>query len=840
MPDFRSGTNVDRVGGSLDVTPDSSMLMALVDLGEDAFLLLDPAGRILYAAGCVDRVFGVSGNRLLGAELRRFLHATDLAAFDGIMHAGAQGDAAPRILQRRMRVRHPDGTFLQVEAKLDNRLGPQGEGTVLVALRDVEREVSAAANLADRDAFLRGVLDTMVEGVLQVDGDDRITDGNPAAETIFAVSRARLVGMTLHALIAEEGHGALDEAITSALNEPEGRIAGSRCRVKGIRPHGETFPLDLGVSGFWMSGRPVIVLTAHDGTEDEAAAQALKRSEERFALAAEAANDGLWDWWTASPVAYFGPRFEALLGFPAQPVEASLDHWFSRVYQDDFQRLEAALEAALSGDHRTLEVEIRMRHADGVFRWFLARGLGISAEDGRVDRIVGSITDITGRKHAEERAAYMALHDGLTGLPNRQLLLDRIDQTLQRRERDRTRPFALMVMDIDRFRIVNESLGHHVGDQILMRLAERLQGGVRRGDTVARIGSDQFAILLDDLVRQEHAVDRAEEMRALVARSIGAPGMDGIRLDSSVGVRVWLDETVAATDILRDAMLATQEAKRRGGDCAVEFFSDLKIHVLRAYRYESELRVAIRDGGIEAFYQPIIDIATGRPTGFEALARLRLPSGELASPADFIPVAEETGLIAELARLVVEQSVARIAEWKRLLPRLQPLTVAVNLSPKQFDRQDVVTDIRRAVAKAGVLCEDLKVEVTESVLMQNPTTAATILADLKALGVQVGIDDFGTGYSSLSYLREFDFDFLKIDQSFTRRLLSTKRDQELVRTIVQLGQNIGMGVVAEGVEKAEQLALLAELGCHSAQGFLFARPLPAAEATAWLKAQSRS
>lgn len=839
MPDFRSGTNVGRAGGRGEAAPDPSMLMALVDLGEDAFLLLDADGRVQYAAGCVDRVFGMSAAGLAGADMRRFLHATDLAAFDGLMQAG-EGDADGRLLQRRMRIRHPDGSFLQVDAKLDNRLDATGAGRVLVALRDVEREVSAAANLADRDAFLRGVLDTMVEGVLQVDGDDRITDANPAAETIFAVARSRLVGMTLHSLIEEEGHGALDEAIASALDEPEGRIAGSRCRVKGVRPHDVNFPLDLGVSGFWMSGRPIIVLTARDGTEDEAAAQALKRSEERFALAAEAANDGLWDWWTTSPVAYFGPRFEALLGFPAQPVEASLDHWFSRVYQDDFQRLESALEAALTGESKTLEVEIRMRHADGVFRWFLARGLGISGDGGNVDRIVGSITDITGRKHAEERAAYMALHDGLTGLPNRQLLLDRLEQTLQRRERNPNRPFALMVMDIDRFRIVNESLGHHVGDQILMRLAERLQGGVRRGDTVARIGSDQFAILMDELTGQEQAIDRAEEMRALVARSIGAPGMDGIRLDCSVGARVWSDETVAATDILRDAMLAMQEAKRRGGDCAVEFFSDLKIHVLRAYRYESELRVAIRDGGIEAFYQPIIDIATGSPTGFEALARLRLPSGELASPADFIPVAEETGLIAEVARLVVEQSVARIAEWKRLVPRMQPLTVAVNLSPKQFDRQDVVTDIRRAVAKAGVLCEDLKVEVTESVLMQNPTTAASILSDLKALGVQVGIDDFGTGYSSLSYLREFDFDFLKIDQSFTRRLQSTKRDQELVRTIVQLGQNIGMGVVAEGVEKAEQLALLGELGCHYAQGFLFARPLPAAEATAWLKAQSRS
>jgi diguanylate cyclase (GGDEF)-like protein len=511
-----------------------------------------------------------------------------------------------------------------------------------------------------------------------------------------------------------------------------------------------------------------------------------------------------------------------------------MDHWFSRVYTDDLPRLQTALDMMLSGEARTLEAEIRMRHSDGVFRWFLARGLGIKGQDGLVERIVGAITDITGRKHAEERAAFMALHDGLTGLPNRQLMLDRLDQTIQRRDRAPDQPFALLVIDLDRFRIVNESLGHHVGDQLLVRLAERLQGVVRRADTVARLGADQFAVLIDELGDPAGGVGRAEAMRALIARSIGAPGIDGIRLDSSVGVRVWRAESVTATDLLRDATLAMQEAKRRGGDCVVEFFSELKTHVLRAYRYESELRAAIQNGGIEAFYQPIVDIASGVPSGFEALARLRLPSGELASPADFIPVAEETGLIAELARLVVEQSVDQLANWQVRFPRLRGLTIAVNLSPKQFDRQDVVTDIRKAAARAGIACDTLKVEITESVLMQNPTSAASILGDLKSLGVQVGIDDFGTGYSSLSYLREFDFDFLKIDQSFTRRLLSTKRDQELVRTIVQLGQNVGMTVVAEGVERADQLALLGKLGCHRAQGFLFARPLPAADATAWL------
>lgn len=838
MPDFRNDLTGRRATWYGTGAVDPTCLAAVAELSDEALLVLDQKGLLRESTGRTGIVWGGDDRPEPGCDFRQMLEPADRAMFDALVRAPL-GDQDGRIYFGRLMLHCPDGRIRPMEAKIRNRLDEPGVDAVIVALRDVEQQIDTARDLADREAVLHSVLDTMVEGVLQIDGEGRIVDVNPAAESIFATTRSRLVGQSVHALIDTPGHLELDKAILSVLNERGRQGGGLRCRLRGLRRHGVSFPLELGVSGFWLGGKPIVVLTARDGTEDEAASQALKRSEERFALAAEAANDGLWDWWTASPVAYFGARFEALLGFPAQPVEASLDHWFTRVYQDDFQRLEAALEGTLNGEIRNLEVEIRMRHADGVFRWFLARGLGIHNDMGEVERIVGSITDITGRKHAEERAAYMALHDGLTGLPNRQLLLDRIEQTLQRRERSSKRVFALMVADLDRFRIVNESLGHHVGDQILMRLAERLQGGVRRGDTVARIGGDQFAILIDELRGSETAIDRAEEMRALIARSIGAPGMDGIRLDCSIGMRSRSAEVGDATDLLRDAMLAMQEAKRKGGNCCVEFFPDLKVHVLRAYRYESELRVAIRDGGIEAFYQPIIDIATRVPVGFEALARLRLPSGELASPADFIPVAEETGLIAEVARLVVGQSVSRIAEWKALLPQLQPLTVSVNLSPKQFERQDVVTDIRRAVARAGVLCEDLKIEVTESALMQNPTTAASILADLKALGVQIGIDDFGTGYSSLSYLREFEFDFLKVDQSFTRRLQSTRRDQELVRTIVQLGQNIGMGITAEGVEKEEQLTILGALGCNYAQGFLFSRALPAEEATKWLLANAK-
>jgi len=332
---------------------------------------------------------------------------------------------------------------------------------------------------------------------------------------------------------------------------------------------------------------------------------------------------------------------------------------------------------------------------------------------------------------------------------------------------------------------------------------------------------------------------RAENLQEALQTTITVGG-ESADLTASVGLRPFDNETLAPEDLLRDALLASQEAKRLGGDQIVPFFLELRTSALQTFQFENDLRAAIRDGRVEAFYQPLVDIETGRPVGFEALARLNHPSRGIIPPSEFIPIAEETGLIAEFADRVLEQATEQLAVWKENFPQLDPLAVTVNLSPVQFDRQDVVGQLRRAITKTGLNGNDLKVEVTESLLMQNPERSSQILRHIQALGVKICVDDFGTGYSSLSYLRQFSFDTLKIDRSFVSRIVSDNRDAELVRTMIQLGQNVGMSVVAEGVETQSQLDVLCRFGCHFAQGYLFAKPLPANDATDWLKAQAGS
>jgi diguanylate cyclase (GGDEF)-like protein/PAS domain S-box-containing protein len=444
-------------------------------------------------------------------------------------------------------------------------------------------------------------------------------------------------------------------------------------------------------------------------------------------------------------------------------------------------------------------------------------------DDPDVQGIVLNARDVSERKALEEQLVHRAFHDALTGLANRALFYDRIVHAQARAARDGVQ-VGVLFLDIDDFKTVNDSLGHTAGDLLLVGVAQRLKSALRATDTVARLGGDEFAVLLEDVHSIEAATRLAEHL------------LDECRLPLSLGdqdVFVRLSVGVALSrpgqppeELLREADVALYAAKANGKGRYDVFDSIMDARARERLRTELELRRALSQGELRVYYQPIVSLSDRRISGLEALARWQHPQRGLVSPADFIPLAEETGLIVPIGQWVIEQACQQVRVWRDQHPSLQSLVVSVNLSARQFQRDDLVSEIMRAVREAGLEPSALKLEITESTVMQDPDGAAATLRELKALGFQLAIDDFGTGYSSLSYLKRFPVDTLKIDRSFVDGLGADRQDAAIVRSVVELAQALHVTVTGEGIETAMQERELRLLGCDGGQGFLFARPLP--------------
>jgi diguanylate cyclase (GGDEF)-like protein/PAS domain S-box-containing protein len=564
---------------------------------------------------------------------------------------------------------------------------------------------------------------------------------------------------------------------------------------------------------------------------------ALRRSEERYALAVRGANDGLWDWDVERGRVFLSPRWKEMLGYQEGEVSDRVDDWLAAAGDGDRETLRAALMAHLAGPEPQFELEHRMRHKGGRELWVLTRGLAVRDAQGRVVRMVGSQTDITARKLAEQQLVFDALHDGLTGLANRALLLDRMAVAMGARTRGNGTPFALLFLDLDRFKTVNDSLGHAVGDRLLVAIARQLERVVRPGDTVARLGGDEFAVLVHEVPDVSAAVHVAERIQA----SLGGPfavATQEIFVGASIGIALSGESAPDPEGMLRDADLAMYRAKGAGRGRYEVFDRELHYAALQLLKLETELRRAVAAGDFVMHYQPIIDLGRGKIVGFEALVRWRHPERGLIQPTGFIAIAEETGLIAPLGWSVLEQACAQAKVWQQLFPADPPLFMSVNVSGKLFAQMTAVDQLIGVLERSGLAPESLRLEVTENVVLEHGDAVMRQLRDLRALGVQLSVDDFGTGYSSLSYLQRFRYDSLKIDRSFVSGIEGAGGiegvgdSRTIVETILSLASHLGIGVVAEGVETAEQLQHLRRIGCPLGQGFLFAKALdvPAAEA----------
>jgi len=562
------------------------------------------------------------------------------------------------------------------------------------------------------------------------------------------------------------------------------------------------------------------------------AEDALRESEERYALAARGANDGLWDWDLTKGKTYFSSRWKSMLGWSENEICDDPDEWFRRIHPDDVDRVRSDINAHLEEQTPHYEDEYRILHRDGNYLWMLGRGIAVRNKVGKATRIAGSQTDITRGK----------VIDVLTGLPNRVLFMDRLGRSFERARRLKDKTLALIFLDLDGFKLINDSFGHLMGDQLLVAIANRLEATVRSSDsiarfgrnhTIARLGGDEFTILLEGISSTQDATRVAER----IASELSAPfALGGQKLfpTASMGIALYNASYQNPEELLRDADTAMYSAKALGKKRYEVFDSAMRAHAISRLQLETELRVALERNEFEVYYQALVSLDTERIQGFEALMRWNHPTRGLVSPGEFIPVAEETGLIVPMGQWILETACRQARLWQARFGDGTPLSISVNLSPQHFLQPALLQQCRDIMRDMELPQGSLVLEVTESAMMTDPDTAIELMRQLKSLRIQIALDDFGTGYSSLSYLHRFPLDCLKIDRSFVARIME---DDEIVRTIIALGRNLGLRLVAEGVETVEQAEKLRDLACGFAQGYYFCVPISAPEATDLLAAK---
>jgi diguanylate cyclase (GGDEF)-like protein/PAS domain S-box-containing protein len=670
----------------------------------------------------------------------------------------------------------------------------------------------------------REIIESLNEGMAVVDRDGAVRLWNDALERIAGVGREQAEGRRLLDVMPGIAGTELPAAIEVALTTHEPRVlerfefrrANDR-RVLQVR----VFPFVGGVTVFW-----------NDVTDHADAQLALERSEERYALAASGANDGLWDWDLIGNEIHFSARWRGMIGMVAEAGPGLPDEWLDRVHPDDRGDLRAALDAHVSGKTEHFKHEHRMLHSDGTYRWMLCKG-AVRLSHGAATRLAGSLTDVTERAETQEQLRRAAQHDTLTDLPNRALFVELLGHALERSRRQPDRPCAVLFLDIDRFKVINDSLGHQIGDELLVAISRRLQGCVREGDIVARLGGDEFTILLNDLPH----IERARMVAQRILDSIQAPlslGGREIFTSTSIGMAISTPDYASPDEIMRDADSAMYRAKTRGKARYEIFDAEMHAQALDRLGLENDLRRAVERRELSLHYQPIVSLATGQPVGLEALLRWNR-AGVAVSPTTFIPVAEEIGVIEALGAWVVQEACRQFASWQEKLGDDAVAGITVNVSTRQLVQPSFVSVVQAAVIDARMNPSALRLEITETALMKNPEIVEDVLRQLRAFGVKIYLDDFGTGYSSLSHLHKLPVDALKIDRSFVASLMHRDRPA-IVESILALARTLGTPVIAEGVETEDQLRELARLGCAQAQGFLFAKPMAPADAEAYMSA----
>jgi diguanylate cyclase (GGDEF)-like protein/PAS domain S-box-containing protein len=553
--------------------------------------------------------------------------------------------------------------------------------------------------------------------------------------------------------------------------------------------------------------------------------RALRESEERYMLALQGSKDGIWDWKINTGEFFFSDRWLSMLGYSRERVVHNLDGWLNLIHPEDRRTLKTALEDHIQGLTPHLEMEHRMMHQDGGVIWVSTRGEAIRDASGIAYRISGSQTDITERKKIEEQLLHNAFHDSLTGLPNRALIMERIERSIKRIKRRPEDGYGILFLDLDRFKMVNDTLGHNAGDQLLSQIARRFEKMVRSEDTVARLGGDEFIFL-------QEGINDLGDCEALAKRILSELQIPfeimnkSLTVSGSIGIVFGEKSYEHADEVLRDADIAMYRAKTQGRNRHVVFRPDFRRRIVIQAELENRLRHALKENEFRLHYQPVVSLFDNKVVGFEALIRWQPEGYEMVSPAEFIPIAEECGLIIPIGDWVIETACQQLIDWQDRFHGAQPLWVSVNLSCKQFGDPKLGSRILEILEKTGLPPASLRLEITEGRFMENPKLAIQTLQKLIDRGVQIYIDDFGTGYSSLSSISDYPVNLLKIDRAFISLMESNDKNREIVGTIIRLAQDLKLETIAEGVETKGQIQLLSKLSCSFAQGYFFSGAFP--------------
>lgn len=791
----------------------SRQIISLLESTTDAYLAVDRHWHITYFNAEAERLLEVPRQEALGQELWDV--APELASSFYKRFAQA--------LTRQQREQF-EGYYPPLQKFFETHLYPSAEG-LWVFFRDVTERRRNEAALRENSTRSQAVLQNILDGIVTIDGNGVVTAFNHAAEQIFGYEAADIVGRSVTLLMPEPYRSQHDAFVRRYLTARDSAQALGRTReIVGLRKDGSSFPLEISLSEATQHDQPLFIAVLRDLTERRAA-------EENMRLAAKVFDnsvEGLLVTDTSGRIVRVNRAFSTITGYAEEEIIGKTPAMLKsgRHDEDFYQTMWARLRA-----EGKWQGEIWNRRKNGeVYPEWLSINM-LPDASGQVSHYVGIFSDITEKKEAEQRIYHLAYYDPLTELPNRTMFHGRLLQAMAEAKRNR-RMLALLYIDLDRFKNINDTLGHFIGDELLKEAARRLSTHVRECDTVARLGGDEFVIMLTDVHHETDIVHIAQQALTAMGAAFQLQGHE-VFVTTSVGISVYPQDAQTLDDMIKYADTAMYHAKEAGRNNYQFYRSEMNASAFERLVMENSLRRALERGEFQLYYQPQNALRDGHIVGVEALLRWHHPDLGMVMPSQFIPVLEETGMIVQVGEWVLRSACNQIAAWQGM--DLGPLRVAVNLSPRQFCQSNLLQTVRDALKHSGADAAWLELEITESSLMGNAEASASMLRKLKELGISLSVDDFGTGYSSLSYLKRFPIDTLKIDQSFVRDVNSNADDAAIAGTIIAMGHSLNLHVLAEGVETVEQLQFLREQECDQVQGYLFSKPVPAEEVEQMLR-----
>lgn len=788
--------------------------------------ITDTRGIITYANDKFCELSGYTRDELIGQNHRLIKSDEHTPAF---FHDMWNTLSNGRVWKGQIKNLAKGGTPYWVDATIVPLKDDRGQITQYIALRmDITERIALEA----RQSEVGTALDNTADCVFIFDAETlRFTYTNQGASRHIGYTSEEMAEMTPLDINPEFDQAKLDKLVRPLIERSQASL-----NFLTVHRHkdGHDIPVEVSLQmahGLGLKGRFVAVV--RDISARLESERVLRESERRFQIAVNGSRDGIWDWDLLTDRVYYASQWKKMLGLEAISLSNKPDEWISRIDKRDLSTFMQEFDEHLSGLDETFEVELRMIHKDGHTVWMLCRGAVVRDEFGQAIRVAGSLADITEIKQAQTKLQELAEHDHLTGLPNRDLFNDRLDKAIRRGKTDPEYQFAVLFFDFDRFKIINDSLGHNIGDALLIDIAELFRSTLRDEDTAARFGGDEFAVLLTGLTDFDEARRIAERLLEVFARPHTLSGHE-VTSTASIGLVTNESPYTTAGAMIRDADAAMYQAKEAGKARIVLFDQQMHAKAMDRLQLENDLRNALDRDQFKLAYQPIVNLESGETYGYEALIRWDHPTRGAVSPDQFIPIAEDTGLIVPIGEWVLRKACHQLYQWNHYDRPEKPIYVNVNISMRQVCHPGIVESIRKVIQQTGIDPQYLKLEVTESTIVDDRHDMIPLLNEIKGLGIQLAMDDFGTGHSSLGNLHLLPVDVLKIDRSFITSMSVNRQLAAVMQTIITLAHELGMQTVAEGIETSEQLVMLQSMDCNFGQGYYFRKPLSAEDATRYL------